>query len=67
MTMMKQYHSPEIYAVFHRIFMEESIGYQADLFREMIQQGYFISIDPEIIAVTFYSLFLFAYKIYGRT
>lgn len=59
MAMMEQYHSPEIYAVFHRIFMEESISYQANLFRDMIQQGYFISIDPEIMAVSFYSPIFF--------
>lgn len=59
MAMMEQYHSPEIYAVFHRIFMEESISYQVNLFREMIQQGYFISIDPEIMAVSFYSPIFF--------
>lgn len=59
MAMMEQYHSPEIYAIYHRIFMEESITYQANLFREMIRQGYFISIDPEIMAVSFYSPIFF--------
>ena len=59
MAMMEQYHSPEIYAVYHRIFMEESIAYQANLFREMIREGYFISIDPEIMAVNFYSPIFF--------
>ncbi len=59
MAMMEQYHSPEIYAIYHRIFMEESITYQTNLFREMIQQGYFISIDPEIMAVSFYSPIFF--------
>nr|WP_319489571.1 TetR/AcrR family transcriptional regulator [uncultured Caproiciproducens sp.] len=59
MAMMEQYHSPEIYAIYHRIFMEESITYQANLFCEMIRQGYFISIDPEIMAVSFYSPIFF--------
>ncbi|WP_444658366.1 TetR/AcrR family transcriptional regulator [Caproiciproducens sp. R2] len=59
MAMMEQYHSPEIYKIYHRIFMEESITYQANLFREMTRQGYFISIDPEIMAVSFYSPIFF--------
>lgn len=59
MAMMEQYHSPEIYAVFHRIFMEESITYQTNLFREMIRQGYFRSIDPQVMAINFYSPIFF--------
>jgi AcrR family transcriptional regulator len=59
MAMMEQYNSPEIYAVYYRIFMEESITYQANLFREMIRQGHFISIDPEIMAISFYAPIFF--------
>ena len=49
MAMMEQYHSPEIYAVYQRIFMEESITYQTELFREMTRQGYFHSADPQVM------------------
>ncbi len=59
MAMMEQYHSPEIYAVFHRIFLEESITYLANLFREMTRQGYFHLIDPEVMAINFYSPIFF--------
>ena len=59
MAMMEQYHSPEIYAVYHRIFIEESITYQTNLFREMIRQGYFYSADPEVMATSFYSPIFF--------
>jgi len=59
MAMMEQYHSPEIYAVYHRIFMEESIAYQTNLFREMIRQGYLNSADPEVSAMNFYSPIFF--------
>ena len=59
MAVMEQYHSPEIYAVFHRIFMEESITYQTNLFREMTRQGYFHSIDPQVMAINFYSPIFF--------
>jgi AcrR family transcriptional regulator len=56
---MEQFHSPEIYAVFHRIFMEESIAYQTNLFREMIRQGYFDPADPNVMAMSFYSPIFF--------
>ena len=59
MAVMEQYHSPEIYAVYYRIFLEESIVYQASLFREMIRQGHFIPVDPEIMAISFYSPIFF--------
>lgn len=59
MAVMEQYHAPEIYAVYHRIFMEESIVYQTNLFREMTRQGYFHSVDPEIMAMNFYSPIFF--------
>lgn len=67
MAAMEQYHSPEIYKTYHRIFMEESITYQANLFREMIRQGYFIPIDPEIMAISFYSpIFFLLTKYMGK-
>lgn len=59
MAMMEQYHSPEIYAVYHKIFMDESIAYQTGLFREMIRQGYFRAVDPEVMATSFYSMVFF--------
>jgi len=59
MAMMEQYHSPEIYAVYQRIFMEESITYQTELFREMTRQGYFHSADPQVMAINFYSPIFF--------
>jgi AcrR family transcriptional regulator len=59
MATMEQYHSPEIYAVYHKIFMEESINYQASLFREMIRQGYFYPGDPEVMAISFFSPIFF--------
>ena len=59
MAMMEQYHSPEIYTVYHRIFMDESITYQTNLFREMTQQGYFDSADPQVMAINFYSPIFF--------
>lgn len=59
MAMMEQYHSPEVHEVYHKIFMEESIAYQTNLFREMIRQGYFHATDPEVMAINFYSPIFF--------
>lgn len=59
MAVMEQYHSPEIYAVYHKIFMEESIAYQTDLFREMTRQRYCQAVDPEVMAINFYSPIFF--------
>lgn len=59
MAMMEQYHSPEIYDVYHKIFMEESIAYQTNLFRKMARQGYFHEADPEVMAINFYSPIFF--------
>lgn len=59
MAMMEQYHSSEIYEVYHRILMEESIAYQTGLVREMIRQGRFRAVDPEVMAINFYSPIFF--------
>lgn len=59
MAMMEQYHSPEIYGVYRKIFLEESIVYQTELFREMIRLGYFHSADPEVMAISFYTPIFF--------
>ncbi len=67
MAMMEQYHSSEVYQVYHKIFMEESIAYQTNLFREMIRQGYFCTVDPEVMAINFYSpIFLLLNKYMGE-
>jgi len=56
---MEQYRSPEVYDVYHRLFMEESIAYQTKLFSEMIEGGYLKAIDPAILAVDFYAFIFF--------
>lgn len=54
LAIMEQYHSPDIYAVYRRIFMEDSIAYLTNLFREMIRQKYLTAFDPEMMAMNFY-------------
>ena len=68
LAIMEQYHSPDIYAVYHRIFMEDSIAYLTNLFREMIRQKYLTTFDPEIMAMNFYCpIFFLLIKYAGDT
>ena len=40
MANMEQYQNSEVYEIFRQIFMEDSIMYQAELFGEMMNQGF---------------------------
>lgn len=59
MATIEQYQSKEIYEVYQNIFMEASITYQTALFAEMIKQGAFIEVEPEILAMNFYTPIFF--------
>lgn len=64
---MEQYQNPEIYEIFHQIFMEESIEYQSALFKEMIRLNFFIDVDSDVIAMSFYTpIFFLLSKYNGR-
>ncbi|MDD3221339.1 MAG: TetR/AcrR family transcriptional regulator [Clostridia bacterium] len=64
---MEQYQNEEIYDIFRHIFMEESITYQTLVFREMIRNGIFIEVNPEVIAINFYTpIFFLLSKYNGR-
>lgn len=66
-AMMEQYQNEEIHDIFRHIFMEESITYQTLVFREMIQNGIFIEVNPEAIAMNFYTpIFFLLSKYNGR-
>lgn len=67
MANMEQYQDPEIYAIYRRIFMEESISYQTGLFGAMIERDIFIPTDPEVMAMNFYApIFFLLSKYSGR-
>jgi AcrR family transcriptional regulator len=66
MATIEQYQNREIYAVYHSIFMEDSIAYQTGLFAEMIRQGIFIEINPEILAMNFYTPIFFLLSKYDQ-
>lgn len=67
MANIEQYQNTEIYEIFRSIFMEESISYQTELFREMIKQGSFADVPPEAMAMNFYApIFFLLSKYMGR-
>lgn len=52
---MEQYQNPQIYEMFHRIFMDDAIAYQTQLFSEMMAQGVFYKGDARAAAINFYA------------
>lgn len=67
MANMEQYQNPEIYEIFRKIFMEDSIHYQSKLFAEMIKKGFFIDVAPDVMAMNFYApIFFLLSKYNGR-
>lgn len=66
MLTIEQYRDREIYHVYKKIFMEDSIVYQTALFEEMIQQGIFIDANPAAMAVNFYAPVFFLLNKYDQ-
>lgn len=52
---MEQYTNPQIYTMFRKIFMEDAISYQEQLFKEMMEKGVFYQGDAKAAAISFYS------------
>ena len=65
MGTMEQFHNDEVYALFRKFFLEDSIQYQTLLFGEMIHQNIFIEADPETMAISFYSPIFFLLSKYS--
>ena len=64
---MEQYRNPEIYDMFQRIFLDQAIVYQTQLFQEMMEQGVLRRGDPRAAAINFYSpIFLLLTKYSGQ-
>lgn len=52
---MEQYTNPQIYEMFRKIFMENAVSYQEQLFGEMMKQGVFVQGDAKAAAINFYA------------
>ncbi|MDU5080504.1 TetR/AcrR family transcriptional regulator [uncultured Tissierella sp.] len=63
MLTIERYHNTEAEKLFQKIFIDDVLELETNLFRELIQRGHFIDSDPYIMALNFYSpLFLLLYK-----
>ena len=52
---MEQYTNPQIYEMFRKIFMENAVSYQEQLFGEMMKCGIFVQGDAKAAAINFYA------------
>lgn len=63
---LEQYNNRDFYELYRRMFTEEGIEYQKNLFAEMIRMGAFREGDPEVMAYNFYSpIFLLLHRYAG--
>ena len=63
---LEQYNNRDFYELYRRLFTEEGIEYQKNLFAEMIRTGAFREGDPEVMAYNFYSpIFLLLHRYAG--
>ena len=68
MLTIEQYTNSEVSQLYTKIFTQDSISYQALVFSQLIKSGIFADIDPEIIAMDFYSpIFLLLIRYDNRT
>lgn len=63
---MEQFQNSEVYAVFHKLFLEDGLAYQTALFAVMSKKGIFIDEDPQVIAMSFYAPIFFLLSKYAN-
>lgn len=62
----EQYQNPDVYALFRKLFLEDSIAYQTALFAELSREGVFIEADPQVMAMYFYTPIYFLLSKYSN-
>lgn len=65
MGMMEQFQNEQVYSLFRKFFLEDSIQYQTGLFAEMIHQNLLIETDPQVLAMSFYTPIFFLLSKYA--
>lgn len=55
----ERFQHKEIYEMFHRIFLHDSLTYLSEIFSAMTENEILISCDPNVLALEFYSPFFF--------
>lgn len=66
MGTIEQYQNSEVYDLFSKLFLEDSILYQTSLFSELIKAGVFVQGDPEVMAMYFYTPIFFLLSKYSN-
>ena len=61
----EQYNNPTVYRVFSKMFLEDSIAYQTELFKDMVKQKFFTQADPAVMAMNFYAPIYFLLSRYA--
>lgn len=67
MGTIEQYKNPPVYKLFSKLFLEDSLTYQTSLFAEMTKQKVFIDVDPQVMAMNFYTPIYFLLSKYSNT
>lgn len=67
MGTIEQYKNPQVYKLFSQLFLEDSLTYQTALFAEMSKKNIFIDIDPQVMAMNFYTPIYFLLSKYSNT
>ncbi|MDD2979948.1 MAG: TetR/AcrR family transcriptional regulator [Hespellia sp.] len=67
MGTIEQFQNPEVYEVFRKLFLEDSITYQTALFAQMSREHIFVDADPQVMAVYFYSPIFFLLSKYAAS
>ena len=65
MGMMEQFQNDEVYSLFREFFLEDSIKYQTELFSNLIEKNIFKKVDPEVMAISFYTPIFFLISKYS--
>ena len=55
MLSIEKYKSKEIDRIYREVYIDTAISNQAQIFEEMIKQGYMRKADPKIMALQFFS------------
>lgn len=66
MGTIEQFQNVEVYEVFRKLFLEDSIAYQTALFAEMCKENIFIEADPQVMAMYFYTPIFFLLSKYSN-
>lgn len=55
MLSIEKYKSKEIDRIYREVYIDTAISNQAQIFEEMIKQGYMRKVDPKIMALQFFA------------